>query len=80
MFTADTYNGSKHWDNVTVIKEGTYIRDTTSSNEGYFRIQQCDLVPKIQGGMGRAAPYFRKGSFTNHYYSIIGSWTKIKKN
>ena len=57
MFTADKYNGSAHWDNVTVTKEGEYIRDTTASVEGYFLIKQCDLVAKIQGGMGRAAAY-----------------------
>ena len=58
MFTADKYNGSAHWDNVTVIEEGKYIRGTTASIEGYFLIKQCDLVAKIQGGMGRAAPFF----------------------
>ena len=60
MFMADKYNGSAHWDNVTVIEEGEFIRDTEASIEGYFLIKQCDLIAKIYGGMGRAAPFFCK--------------------
>ena len=57
MSEFDVLNGSAHWTNVTVIKEGAVVDETTASLEGYFFIKPCQLIGKIIGGNGKAVGF-----------------------